>query len=458
MSNYSSRFRKESEQKAFDPVHRKTIRFNMSKYDAAVEEGKKQYQNLPLARQRAAFLKRKVIRDLENYLTTFESNFRKNGGKVIWASDAKDAIKQILDVLQKSEVKKLVKSKSMISEEIEFNEALSKKNIESIETDLGEYIVQVKGEKPYHIVTPAMHLSKEDIALLFHEKFNTDKDATPEQLTSFVREILREKFTSAGAGVTGANFLLADTGSVCITENEGNGMMSVSFPKIHIAIAGIEKIIPSIEDLDLFWPLLASHGTGQNITVYNSIISGPKKENETDGPEEMIVVLLDNNRTKILEKEQQYLSLTCIRCGACLNACPVYRNIGGHTYNTPYSGPIGSVISPHMMGMKNYKHLSFASSLCGKCTEVCPVNIPLHDFLLENRKDSVKEGHAKGMEKFGMRSATKALKSRKLMNYGGGMKNFAMKRFFKKSWGPRRDLPHVQKKTFNKIWKERNED
>jgi len=458
MSNHSSRFRKESEQKAFDQVHRKTIRFNMSKYDAAVAAGKKQYSNLPLARQRAAFLKRKVIRDLENYLITFESNFRKNGGKVIWASDAKDAIKQIVDVLQKAEVKKLVKSKSMISEEIEFNEALSKNDIESIETDLGEYIVQVKDEKPYHIVTPAMHLSKEDIALLFHEKFNTDKDATPEQLTIFVREILREKFTSADTGVTGANFLLADTGSVCLTENEGNGLMSVSFPKIHIVIAGIEKIISSIEDLDLFWPLLATHGTGQTVTVYNSIISGPKKENETDGPDEMYVVLLDNNRTKILEKEQQYLSLSCIRCGACLNACPVYRNIGGHTYNTPYSGPIGSVISPHMMGLKNYKHLSFASSLCGKCTEVCPVNIPLHEFLLENRKDSTKEGHVKGIEKFGMRAATKALKSRKLMNYGGGIKNFAMKRFFKKTWGPRRDLPYVQKKTFNKLWKERNAD
>ncbi len=459
MKTYQERFLKESERKAFDEGHRKTIRFNMSKYDAAVEKGKKQFKNLELAKERASYLKRKVIGDLENYLVTFENNFKKNGGKVIWADDANDAMREIVKILKIKLAKKIVKSKSMTTEEIEFNEELQNNKIESIETDLGEYIVQIKGERPYHIVTPAMHLSKHDIANLFHQKFSLPKESTPEEITAYVRELLRNHFTSADIGVTGGNFLLADIGGVCLTENEGNAMMSFSFPKTHIAIVGIEKIIPSFEDLQLFWPLLASQGTGQHVTVYNSIITGPKKENETDGPEEMYVILLDNGRTELLKTENQYLALTCIRCGACLNACPVYRNIGGHTYETTYSGPIGSVISPHLRGMKDFKHLSFASSLCGKCTEVCPVKIPLHDFLLENRKDSVKEGMSKGMEKIFMFGAKKVLKSRRLMDlFGGKMKNTGMKMFLKKTWGPRRELPKMAPQSFNRMWRKGKEN
>lgn len=459
MKSYKDRFLKESERKAFDTGHRKTIRFNMSKYDAAVEKGKDQFENLELAKERASYLKRKVIGDLENYLVKFENNFKKNGGKVIWAEDATEAMQKIVKILKLKLAKKVVKSKSMTTEEIEFNDELEKNKIESIETDLGEYIVQIKGEKPYHIVTPAMHLSKHDIADLFNQKFSLPKESTPEEITAYVRELLRNHFTSADIGVTGGNFLLADIGGICLTENEGNAMMSFSFPKTHIAIVGIEKIIPSFEDLNLFWPLLASQGTGQHVTVYNSIITGPRKENEKDGPEEMYVILLDNSRTKLLETENQYLVLTCIRCGACLNACPVYRNIGGHTYETTYSGPIGSVISPHMRGMKDFKHLSFASSLCGKCTEVCPVKIPLHDFLLENRKDAVKEGLSKGMEKISMFGAKKVLKSRRMMDmFGGKMKNTGMKMFFKKTWGPRRELPKIAPQSFNRMWRKGKEN
>ncbi len=459
ISSEHKSFLKQSEIKGFDKDHRSTIAFNMSKYDAAVEKGMGLYKNLELARDRAGYLKYKVVSELDKYLIEFEDNFLKNGGKVIWARDSADAIKQILGIVKKHGLKAMVKSKSMTTEEIDLNQALEKNGVEAMETDLGEFIVQQANQRPYHIVTPAMHMSKESIAELYHEKFETPKDLSPEELTLYTRKLLREKFTKADLGISGANFLLADMGAVCVTENEGNAILSMSYPRIHIAIAGIEKIIPSMDDLDLYWPLLATHGTGQHVTVYNSIISGPKQEGEKDGPEEMYVVLLDNGRSKLLKKERQRQALSCIRCGACLNACPVYRNIGGHTYNTTYSGPIGSVISPHMSGMKNFKHLSFASSLCGKCTTVCPVKIPLHELLLVNRNDAMKKGYHTFMEKKSIRIATKGLSSRNMMDMlSGKTKNKMTKLAVKKMWGPRRELPEMAEKSFSQLWKEQQDE
>jgi len=452
-----SQFNKEAEKIAFDLIHRDKIKFNISKYDDAVVHGKEQYLYLEKAKKRAAFLKYKVINDLDMYLIQFEDNFSKRGGKVIWAQDNKEAISEILKIVKKKSAKLIIKSKSMTTEEIDLNAALEKKKIEVLESDLGEYIVQLAGEKPYHIVTPAMHKSKEDIAELFNEKFDTPTDSTPEELTAFVRKLLREKFQYADIGITGANFLIADPGAIALTENEGNGVLSMSFPKTHIVVVGIEKIIPSIKDLDLFLPLLASHGTGQNITVYNSIVTGPKHKDEPDGPEEMYVVLLDNKRSTLLAEERQRIALSCIRCGACLNACPVYKNIGGHTYNTTYSGPIGSVINPYMLGMQEYKHQSFASSLCGKCTEVCPVKIPLHELLLVNRKESVKKGYTTRSEKLNIFTWKKTMLSRKKLDFfSGKKKSKLLKYFFKKQWGNRRAFPVIQEKSFNILWKEKN--
>lgn len=456
MSDFAKKFSIDAEKIAFDKIHRRKINFNIAKYDAAVINGKRQFTNLELARKRGAVLKHRAIENLDKMLSKFETNFERNGGKVIWAQTAEEAVSEILKLMERHEIKMVVKSKSMITEEIELNDALEKSGIETIETDLGEYIVQVAGEKPYHIVTPAMHKSKEDITKLFHEKFDTPEDSTPEDLTHFVRIKLRQKFVEAGAGITGANFLIADTGSIALTENEGNGMMSFSFPKIHIAIAGIEKIIGSYRDLQLFWPLLASHGTGQDVTVYNSLVSGPRQTGEIDGPVEMYVVLLDNGRTELLRHNQQRRALSCIKCGACLNACPVYKNIGGYTYNTTYSGPIGSVITPHLRGMKDFKHLSFASSLCGKCTEVCPVKINLHELLLNNRYESVMSGYVTGTEKFAQKMAKKGLSNRWMMDFGGGkLKNLAMRLTMKKLWGPRRTLPEFAPKSFKQLWEER---
>ncbi len=452
-----NQFNKEAEKIAFDLIHRDKIKFNISKYDAAVVDGKKQYVDLEKAKQRAAFLKYKVINDLDKYLIQFEDNFSKRGGKVIWAQDSKEAVSEILKIVKKKSAKLIVKSKSMTTEEIDLNSALEKKKIEVLESDLGEYIVQLAGEKPYHIVTPAMHKSKEDIADLFHEKFDTPIDSSPEELTAYVRKLLREKFQNADIGMTGANFLIADPGAIALTENEGNGVLSMSFPKTHIVVVGIEKIIPSIKDLDLFWPLLASHGTGQNMTVYNSIVTGPKRKEEEDGPEEMYVVLLDNKRSTLLAEERQRRALSCIRCGACLNACPVYKNIGGYTYNTTYSGPIGSVINPYLLGMQDYKHQSFASSLCGKCSEVCPVKIPLHELLLVNRNESVKKGYTTRSEKLNIFTWQKTMLSRKKLNFFSGKKKTKLlKYFFKKQWGNRREFPVVQEKSFNILWKEKH--
>ena len=446
-----------AEDKAFDVDHRRIINYNIGKYDAAVDRGLSRLTNLETAKRKGHVIKWKVMENLDKFLPEFETNFQKRGGKVIWANDAEEANREILNILKKAGAKTVVKSKSMVTEEIHLNEFLEHNQIESLETDLGEYIVQLLGQKPYHIVTPAMHLSKEDIAKLFNERFGTPIDATPEQLTLKARELLRDKYVQADAGITGANFLIADTGSIAISENEGNARLSTSFPKIHIAIVGIEKIIPSIVDLDLFWPMLATHGTGQNLTVYNSIISGPRQANETDGPEEMYVILLDNGRTNLLAQKEQRQGLYCIRCGACLNACPVYKNIGGHTYNTEYSGPIGSIITPHMRGMEDFKHLSYASSLCGKCTEVCPVKIDIHKMLLLNRRDAVREELVTTKERWGWAIWKKGMLSRKLTDYlSGGTKNFLLKTLFKRTWGHLRAMPKIAEKSFAQQWQEKN--
>jgi L-lactate dehydrogenase complex protein LldF len=451
------KFLRKAEKIAFDKVHREKIKFNISRYDQAVERGKAIYKNLDLARDRAGYIKYKIINDLDKYLIEFEDNFTKNGGKVIWAADAQEAVREILKIARKNKVKKVVKSKSMTTEEIELNRFLQQADIESTETDLGEFIVQQAGQRPYHIVTPAMHMSKEDIAGLYHRKFKTDENLTPEELTLYTRKLLRKKFVEADMGISGANFLIADIGGIALTENEGNGMLSMSFPKIHIAIAGIEKLIPRLEDLGLYWPLLASHGTGQNMTVYNSIITGPKQNNEKDGPEEMYVILLDNGRTNLLSKERQRQALSCIRCGACLNACPIYKNVGGHTYDTTYSGPIGSVITPYLIDQKKFNHLSFACTICGRCTEVCPVKIPLHELLLVNRDDAVRNGFYTYFDKASIKVSTKFLLSRKKLDmFGGKMKNFGVKMFAEKVWGPRRELPTFAEKSFSQQWKEKH--
>lgn len=454
MSTASEHFIQDADKKAFDKEHRKKINFNIGKYEAAVKQGVYQFSDHELGRKRASFIKSQVIENLDKYLMEFENNFTKRGGKVIWARDAKEALVEIEKIFKAKEATSVVKSKTMTSEEIHLNEFLEKKKVEVIETDLGEYIVQLAGQKPYHIVTPAMHMSRHDVSKLFQEKLDIPYIEDPQELTLIARDILRQKYVTADIGITGANFILADIGGVSITENEGNARLSTTFPKTQITLVGIEKILPSIIDLGLFLPMLAHSGTGQQVTVYNTILTGPRKANETDGPEEMYVVLIDNGRTTLLADVEKRQALNCIRCGACLNACPVYKNIGGHTYNTTYSGPIGSVITPHFQGMEDFKHLSYASSLCGACTSVCPVKIDIHNLLLQNRRQSVKEGLSNKWEVRGFKVWSMLMKKRSWMNMGNaGLKNFFLSLFFKNMWGQKRELPKLADKSFNEQWK-----
>jgi L-lactate dehydrogenase complex protein LldF len=455
MSEQSTSFIAKSTVKAPDREHRRKINFNIGRYNAVVPQGKKQFTDVNLAREKAKNVKWRAIEQLDKMLEQFEAQMTRKGAKVIWAETAEEALAEVKKICEAKKCRTLVKSKSMVTEEIHLNKFLEENGIESVETDLGEYIQQLDGEPPYHIVTPAMHKSKEDVARLFTNKLGTPSNLTPSQLTLVAREKLREKYRAAEVGVTGANFLISDIGGIAITENEGNGRLSCAWPKTHIVIAGIEKVIPSMNDLALFWPLLATFGTGQKMTVYSSIITGPRQVSEHDGPEEMYVILLDNGRTNLLANPQAREALYCIRCGACLNACPVYKNIGGHTYETTYSGPIGSVITPHLRDMGEWKHLSYASSLCGNCTEVCAVKINLHELLLENRKESVEEGKGSFAEKMAWKFWKRAMLSRRLMNMGsGGMKGWVVNTFVG-DWKKNRSELTFPAKSFNQLWKER---
>lgn len=456
MTENASTFIAKSTIRSADMEHRRKINFNISKYNAVIPVGKLQFAQPMIARERAKNAKWRAIETLDQHLEEFEMQLNRRGGKVIWAETAEQALDEIGRICKEKNCKTLVKSKSMVTEEIHLNKFLEKQGIESVETDLGEYIQQLDGEAPYHIVTPAMHKSKEDVAKLFAEKLGTPSNLSPEQLTQVAREKLREKFMQAEIGITGANFIISDIGAVAVTENEGNARLSCAFPKTHIVVAGIEKVIPAMADLSLFWPLLATYGTGQQLTVYNTIITGPRQEGESDGPEEMYVILLDNGRTNLLENPKTREALYCIRCGACLNACPVYKNIGGHSYNTTYSGPIGSVITPHLQDMDDFKHLSYASSLCGNCTEVCPVRINLHELLLENRHEAVEFGMTSLGEKIAWKAWKTGSLSRKMMNMGTGkMKNWLINKIFK-GWTAHRTNLDFSQQTFNQMWEERN--
>ncbi len=443
-----------SRQKAFDPEHRRKINHALKMSDQAFDQGKQQFADLEEARIMAHAIKKEAITHLGTYLEQFEARFTQNGGRVIWAQNGQQALDAILTICRSKNARSIVKSKSMVSEEIHLNAFLAQNGIEVVETDLGEYIQQLAGEPPYHIVAPSMHKSKEEVAALFHDKIGAAPHLPPEELTLIARKTLRPRYREAEIGLTGANFLLADIGGVAITENEGNARLCTSFPKTHIVVTGIEKVLPSFDDLHLFWPLLATHGSGQQVTVYNSVFTGPGKQEETDGPEEMYVILLDNGRTSLLADPVARESLYCIRCGACLNVCPVYKNIGGHTYESTYSGPIGSVITPYLEGMRHNKHLSYASSLCGNCTEVCPVKINLHGLLLHNRQQAAANAPALSPEGFAWKGWRMVNTSRRLLDFAGGnTKNIALKQLLAKAWGTSRQLPVFAARSFSKQWK-----
>lgn len=446
----ADQFQRAATQKAGDLRHRAVIQKAIGSYDTAVAKGKSRFSDWQNARSHAAQIKWETINHLDKYLEQFERKVIENGGQVFWAETAEDARRYIIELAQRRGVKRAVKSKSMTTEEIHLNEALEEAGIEPVETDLGEYICQLRREPPYHIVTPVMHLTKADIA----QTFAVPAATSAEDLTMIARAKLREAFLSADMGVTGANFAVADTGMIAITENEGNARLSFSLPKLHVAIVGIEKLIPRFEDLALLWPLLSTSGTGQALTAYNSVIGGPRQSGEPDGPEEFHVILLDNGRTRLLADAEQRDALHCIRCGACLNACPVYKNIGGHTYATTYSGPIGSVITPHLRDEKEWSHLSFASSLCGACTDVCPVRVDLHHHLLHNRRNAVQNKFDHPLQRLIFRVWLWAMQTPAVYRLGGLAFRLGFARPLLTPWTKTRNFPEPPQQSFRDWWEE----
>jgi len=388
MSSAATRFREDAVRLTADLRHRQLIQTALSKYEVKRDEKKALFQDWEGARALAAQIKREAVAHLDTCLEQLTTRLEARGAKVHWASTGAQAREIIVDIVRAKNARMVVKSKAMTGEEIHLNEALQEAGVEVVESDLGEFIVQLRNEPPYHIVFPAMHLTRGEIRQVFQEKLHDAPSDNPEELTMVARRVLRQKYVQADVGITGANFAVAETGMISITENEGNARLTAALPRTMITLLGIEKVVPRLEDLALFLPMLATVGAGQLISGYNTLYGGPRQPGEADGPEEFHVVLLDNNRTALLANGEMRDALHCIRCGSCLNVCPIYRNVGGHTYGTTYSGPIGAVITPNLKGLQEWKHLSYASSLCGACTEACPVKIDLHHHLLRNRRNS----------------------------------------------------------------------
>ncbi len=453
----------EIEAKHFKELYKKQIvkdrlRSNLSKATLqAVDSRGDSFREVDFdyLRSQAKMIREESVSHLNELLSQFEDLAKKNGCKIFFAETPEKARAYVLDLAVKNKVNLIVKSKSMVTEEIELVPFLSEKGIETVETDLGEYIVQLAKEKPSHITTPAIHKSRTEIAELFHEKIGTEMNDDPKFLTTEARRVLREKFLGAQMGISGANFLIAETGDAVIVENEGNARLSTSSTDIHVVVTGIEKVIPKYSDLRIFMRLLGRSSTGQKLTSYVSVLRGPRKEDEKDGPREVHIVLLDNGRSALLGTDHQEV-LNCIRCGACLNVCPVYRNIGGHAYGSVYPGPIGSLVTPMYFGEKNAPDLPFASSLCGNCTEVCPVGIEIHHQLLSLRHEitTVKKS---AMERFLFKSYRKTMlrpgRYRMMGRFGRIFSKSGMLKRLMKPWTDYREIPEFPAQSFRDIYK-----
>ena len=394
---------------------------------------------------------------LADYLEQFEENATRAGAVVHWASDGEEACRIVLKIAQSRGVKLAVKSKSMVTEEVHLNAALAKAGIMPVETDLGEYIIQLAEEPPSHIIAPAIHKTKAQVVKLLESAAGKKLDDSIEALTAEARKLLREKFLSAGMGISGGNILVAETGSLVLVTNEGNGRMVTSVPPLHVALVGIEKVAPDWDVAAMWLSLLARSATGQPMSVYTSILTGPARHNDIDGPEEVHIVLLDNGRSRLVGTKYEEV-LHCIRCGACLNVCPVYRGTGGHAYGNPYSGPIGAVLAPLLFGREKFSGLPQASTLCGACLDVCPARIDLPRMLLEHRNDQVQAGQTPGIQAMAERVAAFGLSSHRLMQIGTGLGRMApasmMQRLMPDTMFLGRTPPALARKSFRKLWAE----
>ena len=415
-------------------------------------------------------IKAHTLDNLAYYLEMVERNVIASGGHIYFARDAEAASNYVVNLAKERGIELVIKGKSMVSEEMALNHRLEEEGIEPVETDLGEYIVQLAEETPFHIIAPAIHKSRVEVSELFAEKLNVPMYDNIEDLTREARDQLRQKFVDAGMGITGANFIVAETGTVTLVTNEGNGRMCTSMPKIHVAITGMEKVVPSIEDLGLFLRLLIRSATGQRISSYVTTVTGPRGEDEVDGPEEFHLVIVDNGRSKMLADPNLREALYCLRCGACLNACPVYRKVGGHAYGWVYPGPIGAIVSPMLTNLSEAKDLPFASTLCGACKEACPVKINIPRMLLYLRKEltqgetypehkSISMAESTAVK--GWRASVSSSFMMRLSNLGGRLLQLPFVRGGRidrlpsplSGWTKHRKFPAIASKPFRTRWK-----
>jgi len=413
-------------------------------------------------------MKEFVLRNWPTLLEQLETNLLANGARVHWARDAAEANAIILDIARHANVKKVIKAKSMATEEIHLNQALEEAGMTAIESDLGEYIIQLNQEPPSHIVAPVIHRRLEDIAEIMQQQLDMPPTLDPEVMCALARAKLRQEFLTADMGVSGCNFAIAETGTVCIVTNEGNGRLTSTMPRVYVALMGIEKLVPTVEDAFLQYQALCRSSTGQQTSVYLSMTSGPRKAGDAEGPEEFHVVLLDNGRSDMLANGYGE-ALLCIRCGACLNVCPVYREIGGHAYGSTYSGPIGAVITPQLpIAVTNADKLPHASTLCGACREACPVQIDLPRLLLDLRSDQVTEGNGALFDRAAMLGFVQTMKSQFRYEQAGKLASIATNVMASLSggnvkfmpppfngWTQSRDFPPFARKSFRELWAER---
>lgn len=425
------------------------------------------FEKLPgssLLRDKARSIKDHTLAHLDQYLEQLEAEILARGGKVHFAADAADAHQIVAGIARQSGARRIVKSKSMVTEEIHLNKHLQAAGFEVTETDFGEYIIQLAGERPSHIVAPVVHKTVEEVAEVMNRELHSNTPADAKALASLAREKLRVKFAEADLGITGGNFLIAETGTVVMITNEGNGRLTTAVPRVHVAIVGIEKVIPKLADLPIFLKILARAATGQKLSIYTSIMTGPRRPGEGDGPEEFHLVLLDNGRSKILGSPMRE-SLFCIRCGACLNACPVYRKIGGHAYGGTYSGPIGAVLTPLFDGLKDNHHQPHASSLCGACQAACPVKIQIPELLVRNRAALHDQHHVHWAEEWIYRRWSRSMRSARWYGWMTWLASRTLSKLARSGWMKRlpgplagwtacRDFPAPAAKRFRDLWRE----